>query len=43
MAKAADTVQQFQQILSEIKTGKFSPVYLLQGDETLFVDEVTSV
>jgi len=43
MAKTAETVQQFQQILSEIKTGKFSPVYLLQGEETFFVDEVTAV
>ncbi len=43
MAKATDTVPQFQQILTEIKSGKFSPVYLLQGDETFFVDEVTSV
>lgn len=32
----------FQQIIKDINNKKFNPIYLLFGDETYFIDEITS-
>ncbi|MBC7425099.1 MAG: DNA polymerase III subunit delta [Bacteroidia bacterium] len=39
MANAA--VIKYEQILSDISKGKFSPVYLLEGEETYFIDALS--
>lgn len=37
---ATDTLQAFDQILSDIKAKKFAPVYLLHGEESYFTDQI---
>ncbi len=41
MAKTADTLSSYQKITSDIQSGRFSPLYLLHGDENYFIDAVT--
>ncbi|MBN2891944.1 MAG: DNA polymerase III subunit delta [Bacteroidales bacterium] len=31
----------FNQIMSELKTGKYRPIYFLMGDESYFIDKIT--
>ncbi len=31
-----------QEVLDDLKKGKFSPVYFLQGEESFYIDEITS-
>ena len=40
MAKK-DTNAEFKAILNDLKKGKFSPIYFLQGDEPFFIDQIT--
>lgn len=42
MASAA-TIDDFLKLESELKAGQFKPVYLLQGEESWFVDKLTSL
>ncbi len=37
---ANNTIIKYNQIIGDIKTGKFSPVYLLEGEETYFIDSI---
>ena len=32
----------FEEIMSELKAGKFKPVYFLTGEEPYFIDRITS-
>ena len=32
----------YEKIMQELKAGTFHPVYLLHGDESFFIDSVTS-
>ncbi len=41
MAKSADTISGYLALLTEIKSRKFSSIYLLHGDETYFIDSIT--
>ncbi len=38
---ANNTTIKYNQILGDIKNRKFTPVYLLEGDETYFIDAIT--
>jgi DNA polymerase-3 subunit delta len=38
---ANNTITKFNQIISDLKNRKFTPVYLLEGDETYFIDSLT--
>ncbi|MES2619156.1 MAG: DNA polymerase III subunit delta [Bacteroidota bacterium] len=40
---ANNTIIKFNQIVSDIKNRQFSPVYLLEGEETYFIDALTDV
>lgn len=33
-------MKEYQQILSELKQGKYAPVYFLQGEETFYIDAI---
>jgi DNA polymerase-3 subunit delta len=41
--KAKDIIADYQRILSDIKNRKFKPIYLLMGDEPLFIDKIANV
>ena len=41
MAKGTDTISNYMALLAEIKSRKFSPIYLFHGDETYFIDSLT--
>jgi len=43
MAKSTDTVKSFQAIQGSIRRKEFSAVYVLQGEETYFTDELTKL
>jgi DNA polymerase-3 subunit delta len=40
---AIATIEDFLKLESEIKSGQFKPVYLLHGDESWFIDSLTSL
>lgn len=43
MAKKAESVAMFNTLMSEIRAGRFAPVYLLMGEEPYFIDALTEV
>jgi DNA polymerase-3 subunit delta len=38
----ADSIQAYGKIISDLKARKFYPVYLLHGEESYFIDEITN-
>ncbi len=40
MAKTADTSSSYSALQKKIKSGEFSPIYLLHGDEPYFIDAI---
>lgn len=43
MSKGGDTTTQFLQLRNRIATGDFSPIYLLHGAESYFIDEISNL
>lgn len=43
MAKSADTIDSFLKLQDKIRSGNFSPIYLLQGNEPYFIDSITQL
>lgn len=43
MAKSSDTISSYLTLMTEIKSRKFSPIYLLHGEETYFIDSLTDL
>ncbi len=43
MAKSSDTISSYLTLMTEIKSRKFSPIYLFHGDETYFIDSLTDL
>lgn len=41
MAKKSESAVSFATLMSEIRAGRFAPVYLLSGDEPFFIDTLT--
>lgn len=41
--KAKDIIADYQRILNDIKNRKFKPIYLLMGDEPIFIDKIATV
>lgn len=40
--KAKDILADYQRILTDIKNKRYKPIYLLMGDEPLFIDKISS-
>ncbi|MBP3439869.1 MAG: DNA polymerase III subunit delta [Tidjanibacter sp.] len=38
-----DSYAQFQQIVTDVKAGRFAPIYLLMGEEGYFIDQLTDL
>ena len=41
MAKKSESAVSFNTLMSEIRAGRYAPVYLLSGDEPFFIDAIT--
>ena len=40
--KAKDIIADYQRILNDVKARKFKPIYLLMGDEPVFIDKIAN-